>query len=268
MANSTQFVGSQGVWQQWQELTTGLHGRLLAADIFGLTTGLTLTQITITSGGNLHVELQPSTEIMGLIKIDQTTPGVSNMVTIGSTGGVAYGLANADDNTKSLAVGVTLRSGKQWAAGSNVGDNEAPGDYHAMVGLMGFDAGSTGYNRWRNNHVATLLASTARTADTASADQTLYNARGVRVHVQVSASTGATITANIQVKDSVSGAYVNVLTSTAITTTGDFSLRVYPGIGAVANQAVSDILARTWRINVTHASTNSVTYSAGADMLL
>lgn len=127
--------------------------------------------------------------------------------------------------------------------------------------LQGFN-GAT-WDRMRNNIEAVALASAARTATTASADFVNYNAKGVRVRINVTAVGAApSITVAIQEKDSISGNYIDRLVSVAITTTGQkASLTLYPGVTASPNVAVSEPLPRTFRINVTHANADSITYS-------
>ncbi len=124
------------------------------------------------------------------------------------------------------------------------------------------------WDRVRGNHSVVLLASAARTAETASADQTLYNSRGIRVIINVSAVTDTPgLTVNIQVKDSISAAYSTVLASAAITATGTTTLVVYPGCIAVANLVANLPMARTWRVLVAVADADSATYSVSVDNL-
>jgi len=69
LANSTGFVGTQKVWQEWYEVSTGLHARLIAGALIGLTTDDELVQIKMTTAGNIHVEMQPSTESVGYVTL-------------------------------------------------------------------------------------------------------------------------------------------------------------------------------------------------------
>ncbi len=125
------------------------------------------------------------------------------------------------------------------------------------------------FDRERNNTTQTILASAARTASTDSADFTNYNARGAHFYVDVTAVTGSpSIEVKIQSKDPVSGGYYNLLVSTAITAVSVNILKIYPGIGAVANASASDILPRIYRVSVTHANADSITYSVGASLVL
>lgn len=125
------------------------------------------------------------------------------------------------------------------------------------------------WDRPRSNTEITALASAARTASTQSADLTNYNHRGVALTIDVTAIGAApSITVAVQAKDPLSGKYVTLLTSAAIVAVSTVRLRVYPGLANVANLAADDLLPRTWRVNVTHANGDSITYSIGAAMIL
>jgi hypothetical protein len=120
----------------------------------------------------------------------------------------------------------------------------------------------------RGNTEGTLLASAARTADTASADQTNHNARGALIFFNVTvAGGGSGFRLVIQAKDPLSGSYksLNQYPSAAITTvTGLYVLLLYPGVATtglldvISNQA----LPRTWRVLADHTDATSHTYSA------
>jgi hypothetical protein len=124
------------------------------------------------------------------------------------------------------------------------------------------------YSRQRGNIESTVLSSSARTTTTNSSDQTNYNSRGVHVMINVSSIGTGDITPKIQGKDPVSSTYYDVLVGSSITSNGITILKVYPGIAAVANQSANDILPRTWRVVVTANNANSVTYSAGASLVV
>lgn len=124
------------------------------------------------------------------------------------------------------------------------------------------------WERERGNVAGTLLASASRSATTSSADQLLYSGRGVRVTVNVTVVPGVdTITPAIEVKDPISGTYTAVLTGAPLIATGLVTLRVGQGITAAANLAAADLLARTWRVTVTHSAGTAFTYSVGYDAL-
>lgn len=120
-------------------------------------------------------------------------------------------------------------------------------------------------DRARSNLDLALLASGSISAN--SNDQTNWNGRGVVVFINVSAvSGGETVTVSVQMKDPVSLAYSTVLTSMALAATGLTLLRVYPGLGQVANLSANDILSRTWRVTATIAGSGAITFSVGASV--
>lgn len=121
------------------------------------------------------------------------------------------------------------------------------------------------FDRLRANTEETILASAARTASVNSADFTNHNAKGAHFIVDVSADpAAASITVKVQGKDPISGNYYDILVSNAIVSVGTNLLKVFPGITTVANAAASDILPRTYRISVTAADADSITYSVSA----
>jgi hypothetical protein len=117
----------------------------------------------------------------------------------------------------------------------------------------------------------TLLTSAARTADTASTDQSDINAEGVHVIIRVTAlSATPQVTPRIQGKDPASGAYYDVLVGSVITdvTVGTppalVVLKLAPGITAQPNAAAADFLPDTWRVFMGHGDADSITYTVGA----
>lgn len=119
------------------------------------------------------------------------------------------------------------------------------------------------------NISGTLLASAARTATVSSSDIQAYNAKGVRVFINVTVDgAAASVVPTITVKDPVSGVYTAVLTGAAIAATGHTVLTVYPGATVVAGVTLSTVIGKTWRVTMTHADTDAITYSVGYQMLV
>ena len=141
--------------------------------------------------------------------------------------------------------------------------NTTAGDSRASSTFNG-----TTWDRWRGNNELTLLASAARTATPTAVDQTNYNGRGGIIVIDVTA-VGVTpsVVFTVQGKDSLSGQYYTILASAAITGTGTVVLRVFPGLTAVANTVVSDVLPRVWRVNAVHGNATTITYSVGVSMV-
>lgn len=154
--------------------------------------------------------------------------------------------------------------GNGFLLAGRAGDNEAGLPISAALAFNG-----SAWDRQRNNEAITVLASAARTATTNSSDLVNYNGRGVLVVIDVTAVTGsASVTVALQTKETIGNKYVTVLTSAAITGTGQTRLRCYPGITPVANEAVSDLIGRTWRVVVTHGTADSITYSVQSVTML
>ena len=120
-----------------------------------------------------------------------------------------------------------------------------------------------------HNEEIVLLASAARTASAESLDYTNFEARGVKVVIDVTADpASASVVFKIEGKDPASGKYYTLLASAAVAATGTTVLTVYPGIAATTNVAASDVLPKTWRVTATHADADSITYSVGASTIL
>lgn len=120
----------------------------------------------------------------------------------------------------------------------------------------------------KNQSEITLLESAARTTSVNSVDFTNVFFKGGHFVVDVtSTSLTPSITVSIQGKDELSGKYYDILVSAAITTVGTTVLRVYPGISSTANLSASDVLPKKYRVKVTHADADSITYSVGASLV-
>lgn len=170
----------------------------------------------------------------------------------------------------SLAVGSTLDSGADARGNSALGgfvDTNTGNPVPLQTAAYAYNGNTVNsWDRVRSNSDNTLLASAARTATIQSADQTNYNGNCAHVILNVTSAGTGSITLTIQGKDSVSSAYYPILVGAAVTTNSTNPYKVCPGITAAANAAVSDMLPRTWRIDVTHNNANSITYSVGASV--
>lgn len=89
----------------------------------------------------------------------------------------------------------------------------------------------------------------------------------VTIH-RTAATASPSVVPTIEGYDEVSGQWVTLLTGAAITGTGTTTLTLYPGVTVSANVAVSDVLPRTWRVTMTAADADSLTYSVGANLIL
>lgn len=124
------------------------------------------------------------------------------------------------------------------------------------------------FDRQRNNHEVTVLASASRAVDTNSADQINYNARGIIVDFDMTVKGSTSVTVTIKAKDSLSGVYTTLLASAAIVATGHTQMIVYPGITVAANLDASAPVPRIWRVEITRAGGASDTYSVSNQFIL
>lgn len=118
-----------------------------------------------------------------------------------------------------------------------------------------------------------VLPSVARTVTANSDDLVNTQYRGVRLFLNISAASGTspTLDLKVQSKDPVSGSYVDVPGAAFAqkTGTGTDDLTIYPGVAETANETVSDVVSRTWRVVATIGGTSpSFTFSVGASYLL
>ena len=128
------------------------------------------------------------------------------------------------------------------------------------------------WDRLRGNADFTILSSAVRNATTVSADQTNYNATGVTIILDVTAVPRTdTITLDIEIKDSITGKYVSILTGSAISAIGTYVYQVGRGIadGQSKFDAIEQVaLNRTWRVKITHSAGTNFTYSVGGCYIL
>ena len=130
----------------------------------------------------------------------------------------------------------------------------AGGNAIGYVGIEGQNSAG-GQDKWNSNlDNITLITASGVTTTQTSADQTNINARGCHVWIYITALTAGSVTVTIQGKDPVSGQYLNILTSPALSATGFTALEVGPGIAVAANIAQSTQLPRTWRVQAAVAT--------------
>ncbi|HEV8175550.1 MAG TPA: hypothetical protein VGP91_18075 [Actinoplanes sp.] len=108
---------------------------------------------------------------------------------------------------------------------------------------------------------STIYASAARTATPTAVTRDVDRYRGCLVLIDVTA-IAATPSVVPKIEGvTASGAVYAILTGAAITATGQTALKVYPGITAAANVAVSDVLPQKIKVTLTHGDADSITYS-------
>lgn len=121
--------------------------------------------------------------------------------------------------------------------------------------------------RERSNHNIAILASAARTATTNGALTDNLSERGVYFVTNITAGAGYSIQPELQIQDVTSGNYISVATGVALTASGTYLFKVYPGITEIAGFAYSMALPRYWRFRMVHGNANSVTYSVSGQVL-
>jgi len=153
--------------------------------------------------------------------------------------------------------------------GGYSGDGASVGTNQLVVTPASQLYNGTTWDKQRASLAASYLASAARTATPSVSDITTYNARGIRVHINVTAAADTpSVVFTVEAKDSVGAGWTTLLTSAAITGISLTSLVVMPGITAAANVAAAMALARTLRVLPTHADGSSITYSVSHDLLV
>jgi len=113
-----------------------------------------------------------------------------------------------------------------------------------------------------------LLSSVARTATTNSGDITNKDLSGIHLVIDVTSVTDTpSVVPTLQAKDPISNKYYTLLVGTAITSVGTTVLKVFPGSPVSANVSANDILPLKFRVLMTHADSDSITYSVSANLV-
>lgn len=115
-----------------------------------------------------------------------------------------------------------------------------------------------------NAQLIILPATVQTAAQVNSSDVTNTYYRGVHLVITVSGYVSGSYTPTLQAKNVTTGSYYDLLVGTAITANGQTVLKLYPGIGSSANAAASDILPKTWRVQLNGASTPNMTIAVDA----
>lgn len=109
----------------------------------------------------------------------------------------------------------------------------------------------------------TGLSSAARTATTSSAALTYYAIKGLQIWLKVTAITATpSITLSVECQNPIDGTYMTLCTFAAVTTVSDNLYQIYPGLASSGN-SFNGLVSRVFRITVTHADADSITYSVG-----
>lgn len=166
------------------------------------------------------------------------------------------------------SVGSTLTtlSGKLPTAAALADGGSIPST--TKVGAVPLLHNGTTLDFQRSNTDLSLLATATTHTTRNSGDKTNYNWRGIKVFLNMVTAGSGSVTISIEVKDPVSGSYKAILIGTAVTADGVYCYTVYPGIEPIANEAVSDVLSRIFRVVATHNNGNDMEYTVGGSLIL
>jgi hypothetical protein len=167
--------------------------------------------------------------------IDGSEDGITPAIVSGS-GGLRVDLATAlDRNVDSVGIGLYNGSGHEAAQGNND---------------------------------RVIAPSAARTVNLRVQDLLNVNGRGVILRIAVTVAGTGSIKGQVWGQDPDGVNFWALGETPNIVANGYTILKVYPGIPAVANVAISDVLPRLWMVQVVHNNANPITYSVGASLMV
>lgn len=200
------------------------------------------------------------------------TLGTANSnVNVAQIGGIATRMYAADGvaGTSVLESGIAIWNG---ATADRVQSPYGAGVSNATNGVI--SAGTYYFNNStfdmvRNNlDVGAIITATAVTTTQMSSNQFNLNGRGVKVVLNMTTVGTGSVTLHIQGLDSGGSVFYDQLVGSAVTTNSTNVYTVYPGIAVVANATASDVVPRTWRVQVVANNANATSYSVSAVTLL
>ena len=108
-----------------------------------------------------------------------------------------------------------------------------------------------------------IFPSAVRTA-TANVEIEDRFVKGIQVIINTTLDAAlASVVPTIDGYDPLSGVWYNILTAAAVTAVGTVVLRVHPDLTAAANLTAQDFLPEKYRVVMTHADADAITYSIG-----
>lgn len=114
----------------------------------------------------------------------------------------------------------------------------------------------------------TLYASAARTATPTAVTVNTSRVKALRLVIDATAVTATpSVVVTIDAVDSISGKFVNLLTSAAIATVSTVTLTIALGVTVAANVSASMPLGDSVRVTMTHGDTDSITYTVSAHLI-
>src|SRR5262245_48573575 len=112
-----------------------------------------------------------------------------------------------------------------------------------------------------NEDLGALITFTSQGAGTTGSAilNTPNDVRGIKIVINITLATTATLTVTLRGYDRASGATYTILASAALAATGLTVLTVYPGLTAAANTVANDHLPAQWDVSAAITGTISAT---------
>lgn len=120
-----------------------------------------------------------------------------------------------------------------------------------------------------NGEELELFQTLSRTVESFSTQIANINWRGLTIFFRVIVDNGAVLTLTLQELFGTSGTWIDMPVSMSISGTGNFVMKVYPGIAETATtdfKSFDHLISRKIRLKVTPSNANSMTYVASASM--
>ncbi len=247
--------------------TTG-SSSLVLASVAGLMPGMPL----LLGGGTAEVVYVTSSYVPGNTTVPLQSPIVSATTQTAASWDM-WGLYGPSGNSMlpfGLSVGLIAIQDQNSPGNVNIptsGTADSVSGAKVLETTIGYYNGANVDRARGNIDTAAIITAVGVTTTQNSPDQINFNARGLKLVVNVTAISGGSLVVAIQGKDAASGTYWTLLASVAVSTTGTFTLTLYPGVAVTANVSASDILTRTWRVQVTPTGATA-SYTVGASVIL
>ena len=117
------------------------------------------------------------------------------------------------------------------------------------------------------NELVYVLPLEERSATTTSANQSGSGFKGVKLHLYVETIPSGTLGLHLSGVERYSNQEYYLLSSSAITASGVYTLTVYPGVTVQSNLALSTVIPFDWRVVVAHTPADlTAKYSVSASL--
>jgi hypothetical protein len=117
--------------------------------------------------------------------------------------------------------------------------------------------------------IYTFLSSSARTTTQTSGIIVYKHTRGLIVFLKVTAVSGApSLVVSVGQQNPIDGTFSTGFTFNAVTGTGSYVFKIYPGITPVAGVSFNDVITAGFNVVVTPGTADSITYSLGYELAI